>query len=108
MKAVGSDGAYFEALWFNHDSPPLNDPKVREAMMYAIDRQSVIDAIIKLNFQNAQVLNCGFVSFPHIGNWCQQSPLPFAQFTYDPAVRRTKFLGGLQGAPRIISYREIR
>jgi peptide/nickel transport system substrate-binding protein len=85
VKAVGSDGAYYEALWFNHDSAPLDDPKVREAVMYAVDRQSVIDAIIKLNNPNAQVLNCGFVSFPNIGQWCQQSPLPFEQFTYDPA-----------------------
>jgi peptide/nickel transport system substrate-binding protein len=85
VKAVGSDGAYYEALWFNHDSAPLNDPKVREALMYAVDRQSIIDAIIKLNNPNAKVLNCGFVSFPNIGQWCQQSPLPFEQFTYDPA-----------------------
>ncbi len=85
VKAVGSDGGYFEALWFNHDSAPLDDPAVREAVMYAVDRQSVIDAIIKLNNPNAAVLNCGFVSFPNIGNWCQQSPLPFEQFTYDPA-----------------------
>jgi peptide/nickel transport system substrate-binding protein len=85
VKAVGSDGGYYEALWFNHDSAPLNDPKVREAVMYAVDRQSVIDAIIKLNNPNAKVLNCGFVTFPNIGQWCQQSPLPFEQFTYDPA-----------------------
>lgn len=85
VKAVGSDGGYYEALWFNHDSAPLNDPKVREAVMYAVDRQSVIDAIIKLNNPNAAVLNCGFVTFPNIGQWCQQSPLPFEQFTYDPA-----------------------
>jgi peptide/nickel transport system substrate-binding protein len=85
VKAVGSDGGYYEALWFNHDSAPLNDPKVREALMYAVDRQSVIDAIIKLNNPNAAVLNCGFVTFPNIGQWCQQSPLPFEQFTYDPA-----------------------
>jgi peptide/nickel transport system substrate-binding protein len=61
----------------------MNDPKVREAFMYSIDRQSVIDAIIKLNNPNAAVLNCGFVSFPNIGNWCQTKP--FQQFTYDPA-----------------------
>jgi peptide/nickel transport system substrate-binding protein len=82
VKAVGSDGAYFEALWFQHESAPFTDAKVREALMYAIDRQSVIDAIIKLNNPNAEVLNCGFVSFPNIGNWCQNKP--FEQFTYDP------------------------
>jgi len=82
VKAIGSDGAYFEALWFQHEQDPLTDPKVREALMYAIDRQAVIDAIIKLNNPNAEVLNCGFVSFPNIGNWCQNKP--FEQFTYDP------------------------
>jgi peptide/nickel transport system substrate-binding protein len=83
VKAVGSDGAYFEALWFNLDSPPMNDPKVREAFMYAIDRQAVVNAIVKLNNPNAEVLNCGFVAFPNIGPWCQAKP--FQQFTYDPA-----------------------
>jgi peptide/nickel transport system substrate-binding protein len=84
VKAQGAAGAYFESLWFQHESKPLDDPKVREALMYAIDRQSVIDAIIKLNQPDAEVLNCGFVSFPTVGDWCKQDPLPFAQFTYDP------------------------
>jgi len=56
---------------------------VREALMYGIDRQGVVDAIIKLNNPSAEVLNCGFVSFPNIGPWCQDSQ-PFSQFTYDP------------------------
>jgi peptide/nickel transport system substrate-binding protein len=82
VKAEGTNGAYFESLWFNHDSAPLDDAKVREALMYAVDRQSIIDAIIKLNNPNAEVLNCGFVSFPNIGPWCGQKP--FEQFSYDP------------------------
>jgi peptide/nickel transport system substrate-binding protein len=89
VKAVGGDGVNFEALWFNHRAAPLDDPKVREALMYAIDRQSVVDSIIKLNNPNAEVLNCGFISFPNIGPWCQQNPLPFAQFGYDPAKSRS-------------------
>src|SRR5438094_59282 len=56
--------------------------------MYAIDRQSIIDAIIKLNNPNAEVLNCGFVSFPNIGNWCKDKQ-PFSQFTYDPAKAKS-------------------
>jgi peptide/nickel transport system substrate-binding protein len=88
VKAKGTDGAYFEALWFQHESAPLDDAKVREALMYAIDRQSIIDAIIKLNNPNAEVLNCGFVSFPNIGNWCKDKQ-PFSQFTYDPAKAKT-------------------
>jgi peptide/nickel transport system substrate-binding protein len=82
VKAVGSDGGFYEALWFQHESAPLDDPKVREAVMYSVDRQAVIDAIIKLNNPNAEVLNCGLLSFPNIGNWCQTKP--FEQFSYDP------------------------
>ena len=82
VKAEGTNGGYFEAIWINHDAAPLDDPKVREALMYAIDRQAVIDAIIKLNNPNSAVLNCGFISFPGIGPWCGQKP--FEQFTYDP------------------------
>jgi peptide/nickel transport system substrate-binding protein len=82
VKAVGSDGGYYEALWFQHETAPLNDPKVREALMYAVDRQAVIDAIIKLNNPNAEVLNCGLLALPNIGSWCQNKV--FEQFTYDP------------------------
>jgi peptide/nickel transport system substrate-binding protein len=87
VTAVGSNGAYFEALWFNLKSPPLDDPKVREALMYSIDRQGVINAIIKLNNPSASVLNCGFISYPDIGPWCQTQP--FQQFTYDPAKAKS-------------------
>jgi len=82
VKAVGSDGGYYEALWFQHETAPLNDPKVREALMYAVDRQAVIDAIIKLNNPNAEVLNCGLLALPNIGSWCQNKV--FEQFKYDP------------------------
>jgi peptide/nickel transport system substrate-binding protein len=78
----GFDGAYFEALWFNNTKPPLDDIQVREALMYAIDRQSVIDNLIKLNNPNGEVLNCGFVSFPHIGPWC--STPYFEEFSFQP------------------------
>jgi len=85
VQAKGADGAYFEALWFQHESAPLDDAKVREALMYAVDRQSIIDAIIKLNNANAEVLGCGFISFPHIGPWCQTvHPFGTDSFAYDP------------------------
>jgi len=92
VTAKGTDGAYFEALWFQLESAPLNDPKVREALMYAVDRQAIIDAIIKLNNPNAEVLNCGFVSFPNIGNWCKDVQ-PFKDFTYDPAKSKEVLTG---------------
>jgi peptide/nickel transport system substrate-binding protein len=82
VKAIGGNGTYVEALWFNNSKPPLDDAAVREALMYAIDRQSVIDTIIKLNNPNAEVLNCGFLALPNVGLWCGAKP--FEQFTYDP------------------------
>jgi peptide/nickel transport system substrate-binding protein len=85
VTAKGADGAYFEALWFQNESPPMDDPKVREAFMYAVDRQGIIDTIIKLNNPNAEVLACGFIAFPHIGDWCQTvHPFGSDAFPYDP------------------------
>lgn len=87
LRAVGGDGFYMEALWFNHQAPPLTDRKVREAVMYAIDRQALIDALVKAYNPNAEVLNCGFIAFPNMGPWCQTKP--FERFTYDPAKARS-------------------
>jgi len=85
VQAKGADGGYFEALWFQNESAPLDNPAVREALMYAIDRQSIIDAIIKLNNPNAEVLACGFIAFPHIGDWCSTvHPFGTDSFPYDP------------------------
>ena len=32
----------------------------------------------------------------------------YFQFSYDPAVTRTRFLGGLRGRARTVAYRELR
>lgn len=81
IKTAGGDGVYWEAIHVNHRDPPFNDPKVREALMYAIDRADVVNTIIKLNNPDAAVLNClGWL--PQIGDWCDNTD--FAQFTYQP------------------------
>jgi peptide/nickel transport system substrate-binding protein len=82
IKAIGENGTFFEALWFNNSKPPLDDAAVREALMYAIDRQTVIDNIVGLNNPDPEVLNCGFLALPNVGPWCATKP--FAQFSYDP------------------------
>jgi ABC-type transport system substrate-binding protein len=82
VKAVGGNGTYADVLLFDHPIPPLDDPLVREALIYAIDRQSVVDEIIKLNNPDAEVLNCGLVAIPGQGPWCDSTP--FEQFIYDP------------------------
>jgi len=86
MRAVGGDGLFFEALWFGHATKPMDGPRVREALMYAIDRQAIVDRLIKPINSDAQVLNCGFVAFPALGPWCHTRP--FDRFNYDPARAR--------------------
>jgi peptide/nickel transport system substrate-binding protein len=73
---------YGDALWLNLQKPPLDDLAVRQALAYAIDRQSVIDTIIKLNDPNAEVLGCLPPVFPTVGEWCDNTD--FSQYTFDP------------------------
>jgi ABC-type transport system substrate-binding protein len=78
VKSVGGPSNYYEALHMNNADPLFKDPKVREAMLYATDRQSVVNVIIKLNNPQATVLNC-------LGWWIPENCHPdFAQFTYQP------------------------
>jgi peptide/nickel transport system substrate-binding protein len=84
IKAVGSDGNFVEALWIQMDQPPMNDPKVREAFAYAMDRDAVISSVIRLNNPHAQVNNCG-LWIPGQGPWCP-TPGPFAKYTYNPTM----------------------
>ncbi|MGH2556134.1 MAG: ABC transporter substrate-binding protein, partial [Actinomycetota bacterium] len=86
QEATGGDSTRFVALWLNTRVPPLDDRRVREALMHAIDRQAVVDEIVKLNNPQAEVLNCGFMALPNLGPWC--ATRPFQRFNYDPARAR--------------------
>lgn len=86
VRAVGMKSTKFEALWLNSRIPPLNDPRVREALLHAIDRQAIVNEIVKLNNPSAEVLNCGFVTLPGVGSWC--GTRPFDRFRHDPGVSR--------------------
>jgi len=78
VDSVGGGSNYYEALHMNNADPLFKDPKVREAMLYATDRQSVVNVIIKLNNPQATVLNC-------LGWWVPEDCAPdFQQFTYQP------------------------
>jgi len=82
VKAVGGNGNFVEDLWFQVAKAPMNDPKVRQALAYGVDRSAVIQGVIGLNNPNAQVSNCAFWIAGQ-GDWCS-SPGPFAQYTYNP------------------------
>src|SRR5207249_8438004 len=76
VKAVGGNGNFVEALWMQLEDPLMKDPKIRQALAYGIDRQSVITGVIGLNNPSAQVENCG-LWIPGQGPWCAD-PGPFA------------------------------
>ncbi len=82
VKAVGGNGNFVEALWFQLDDPVMKDLKVRQALAYGVDRDAVISGVIGLNNPNAQTNNCG-LWIPGQGPWCAD-PGPFAQYKYDP------------------------
>jgi len=74
-------GTTYEGLWLDLGKFPLNDKAVRQALAYGIDRQAVVDTIIKPDAPKATVLNCaGWV--PNVGQWCDNTQ--YAKYTYDP------------------------
>jgi peptide/nickel transport system substrate-binding protein len=84
-------GTTYEGLWLNHSKPPLNEKAVREALAYAVNRQAVVDTIIKPINPDAEVLNCaGWV--PTVGEWCDNTD--FEKYTYD--IEKAKSI--LEGA----------
>lgn len=83
----GGDGQGFELLWLDVRTPPLDQPLVRQALLFSIDRQRVVDQMIRLNNPLAEVLNCGFVSQQNLGQWCRDRP--FERYAYDPAKARS-------------------
>jgi len=83
VKAIGGNGNYVEALWFQLDDPVMKDLKVRQAVAYAVDRDAVISGVIGLNNPNAETNNCG-LWIPGQGTWCAD-PGSFAKYAYDPA-----------------------
>jgi peptide/nickel transport system substrate-binding protein len=79
--AKGVTGDFNEEIWINHSHPPLDDPKVREALAYALDREGVVNAIIKVNQPSATVSQCTGNTYPQIGDWCNPE---FTDVSYDP------------------------
>jgi peptide/nickel transport system substrate-binding protein len=84
--AFGGPSTTLETLWFQLDRNPLTESLVRQALLYALDRQSVVQAIPSLNDPSAAVVNCGIPAVPRLGPWCRDRP--FEPFTFDPARSR--------------------
>jgi peptide/nickel transport system substrate-binding protein len=81
VTSSGGSIPYNDMMWFSDDNPPLDDPEVREALLFALNREAVLDALIKLNAPEAEIVNC-ILYLPGLGPWC--TPV-FADVSYDPA-----------------------
>jgi peptide/nickel transport system substrate-binding protein len=81
VKYKTGGGTTFEGIWPNLSKPPLNDPKVRQALFMSIDRNEILNTIIKPDVPDAQILNCGGW-VPTVGKWCDNTQ--FADIKYDP------------------------
>ena len=77
----------YEGFWMNQKSlknpdTVLADKTVREALLFATDRQAILDQVVHQISPDVQILNCaGWV--PTVGNWCNQDD--YADVKYDPA-----------------------
>ena len=81
VKFTVDAGTTYEGLWLDLAKPPLNDKAVRQAIAYGIDRQAVVDTIVKPDSPKTTVLNCaGWV--PNVGKWCDNTQ--YAKYKYDP------------------------
>lgn len=75
LKVEQFDGSNIQYLVFNTQSPPLNSPKIRQAIGYAIDRQKIISELL---FDQAKIAS----SILPPQSWAYA---PGKQYTYDPA-----------------------
>src|SRR5207245_9540514 len=79
-------GASFEGIWPNLSKPPLDDPKVRQALFMSIDRNEILNTFIKPDVPDATVLNCGGW-FPTLGECFDDAQ--FADVKYDRQTAKT-------------------
>lgn len=75
LKVEKFDGSNIQYLVFNTQSPPLNNPKIRQAIGYAIDRQKIVTQLL------ADQANVASSILP-TQSWAHS---PGTQYAFDPA-----------------------
>jgi peptide/nickel transport system substrate-binding protein len=89
VKSVSGTTTYDEALWLNLRDFPFSTKGVPQAFGFAVDREDVVNTIIKRNNPQATVLNCGLIWYPSVQPWCDPNDpttLPFSKYHYDPTT----------------------
>jgi nickel ABC transporter nickel/metallophore binding protein len=68
VKLVTAEGSTAFLVQFNHTRPPFDDPLLRRALNYAVDRQAISDRLFQGLAKPAQGLfppNVPYVTYPH-------------------------------------------
>jgi peptide/nickel transport system substrate-binding protein len=86
IETVFGKGTRYEAMFFAATSQknretPLVDPVVRQALLYAIDREAILEEVVRPDFPDADQLDCAIWS-PTVGQWCDEDD--YADVSYDP------------------------
>lgn len=63
---LAKGGTQYQGLWFNLDQPPVNDKAVREALLFALDREAAVNQIVVPVQEDAAVNHC-LLSVPGVG-----------------------------------------
>jgi peptide/nickel transport system substrate-binding protein len=95
LKVEQSDGSNIQYLVFNTQSAPLNNPKIRQAIGYAIDRQKIVSELL---FGQAKVAN----SILPVQSWAYS---PGTEYKYDPAKAKQLLQeAGYKNEPIVFKY----
>ena len=83
LKSLFGVTTQFENLWFNlKPGHPFADKNLRVAMSYAIDRQQLLNDVVKPFDPTVEQLNCT-AWVPGVGQWCENTA--YADVKPDPA-----------------------
>jgi len=95
LKVEQSDGSNIQYLVFNTQSAPLNNPKIRQAIGYAIDRQKIVTELL---FDQAKVAD----SILPPQSWAYTSG---SQYRFDPAKAKQLLQeAGYKNEPIVFKY----
>ncbi len=95
LKVEQSDGSNIQYLVFNTQSAPLNNPKVRQAIAYAIDRQKIVTELL---FDQAKVAS----SILPAQSWAYAAG---TEYKFDPAKAKQLLQeAGYKNEPIVFKY----
>ncbi len=80
VKMKSGGGNTIEGLWYNLSKAPLDDVKVRQALSMAVDRDAIVNTILRPDSPGLPVLPCAGL-WTIDGPWCDNT---FKDLKYDP------------------------